>query len=88
MSEQTTAWQPIETAPRDGTIILLAGGTWGDEDLEEAPRVMAARWYEHQRWRSDPVWGCWNVCCAEGGCSIFPYSDPTHWMPLPEPPHE
>lgn len=74
-------WQPIETAPRDGTVILLARGAG----------VYAAYWHpakgcavvaEHDKkfpWAFiDPTNG-WNG-----------YSDdkngPTHWMPLPEPP--
>lgn len=74
-------WQPIDTAPKDGTVILLAGGTWGDDELADAPRVMAARWYKTNRGNY-----CWNACEAEAGYSIFPYKNPTHWMPLPEPP--
>jgi len=73
-------WKPIDTAPLDGTIILLGGGIWGDDLLDDAPRVMAARWYKSREHEF------WNVCAAEAGFSIFPYSNPTHWMPLPEPP--
>ncbi len=78
------AWQLIETAPKDGNIILLGGGTWGDDELEEKPRVMSARWYQHL----SGTWaiGCWIVCSAEAGCSIFEYKNPTHWMPSPEQP--
>lgn len=77
-------WQPIKTAPKDGTIILLGGGTWGDDQLPDGPRVMAARWWVHPgRATGD---GMWNVCAAEAGFSWFSYKNPTHWMPLPDPP--
>ena len=57
-------WQPVETAPRDDTEVLVlchdggiligafAGGMW---------------WIEQTRYEE---------------------RKPTHWMPLPEPPHE
>lgn len=75
-------WQPIETAPKDGSIILLAGGVWGDDDMEVAARVMCARWYKSNLYDD----AFWNACEAECGHSIFPYKGPTHWMPLPSPP--
>ena len=58
-------WQPIETAPKDGTRILAycAGGDWQDVIYWEAS------------WQGAPFW-----------CSDRTKTDPTHWMPLPEPP--
>lgn len=58
-------WQPIDTAPKDGTHILLwtpsvrVVGRWDDEA------------YEPGEWR-----------CIPKGYGI----EPTHWMPLPDPP--
>lgn len=69
-------WQLIETAPKDGTFIILGGGEWGDDDTETAERVMIARWERDN----------WMVCVAEGGYSLFPYDDPTHWMHAPPKP--
>ena len=53
-------WQTLETAPRNGTEVLLA---LSDE--------VVIGYYTGIGWRSynDPL-----------------YSEPTHWMPLPEPP--
>lgn len=65
-SEQTTGWRPIETAPRDGTMILV--GRW-DQGL-------ATVYGDH--WAEDP--GCWY-----DSSGLF---EPTHWMPLPEPPED
>jgi len=68
-------WRPIETAPRDGTRMLVTGGGLQDE-------VEAASY--------NPVVACWNTESytlddrddeAEG------YSRPSHWMPLPAPLH-
>lgn len=55
-------WQPIETAPKDGTAILIY------HQRADAQAVAA------------PVIGGWFV--PRGG----PVKNPTHWMPLPEPP--
>jgi hypothetical protein len=75
-------WQPIETAPKDGTHILLwwrtcpdhpSVGAWDvDEEFEDRPT----------HWPS-PVEG-WR--CE--GDDIIPKNqhDVTHWMPLPAPP--
>jgi hypothetical protein len=65
-------WQPIETAPKDGTRILgydgstVSGTYWHDSFREWRNESEAAGdnhgWYGHDRWV------------------------PTHWQPLPEPP--
>ena len=75
-----TGWQPIETAPRDGTEILMTNGVnvssgqWfseygGTYDQEGAPNGDGC----------DDGWSDWS-----GGMQ----PDPTHWMPLPSPPIE
>ena len=78
-------WQSIETAPKDGTIILLGGGSWEDHLLggldSEVNSSASARWV-------DGEYPFWCVCALEGGCSCSHYNNPTHWMPLPVPPKE
>ncbi len=69
-----SAWQPIETAPRDMTRVLVA--------VEESAlgRVFIAGWYPDPEMPDD---GAWYENWGEG----FPVDvDVTHWMPLPEPP--
>lgn len=69
-------WRLIETAPKDGTWILLAGGN--TQDNGDTKRSVVACWggrswdysYEEDSWN---VWRC-------------SYADPTHWMPLPDAP--
>ena len=79
-------WQPIETAPKDGTWILVSGGKAGFDDymkeIESWPQCMVA-FCEPARdeWSRD----YWAVCFWDGGWRTD-YESPTHWMPLPEPP--
>ena len=72
-------WQPIETAPKDGTPVLVFCPEFPAEHSRNvAPRVMEARWNNpgmdprNGAW-GDPVYDEWNC-------------EPTHWMPLPAPP--
>lgn len=58
-------WQPIETAPRDETPVLVA--------YRDAWMTVAAFW---------PCNMCWTEITASGR----KLNEPTHWMPLPEPP--
>lgn len=79
-------WQLIETAPKDGTEIILRKGA----------RVTSGSWcpWEHSEpefhgttgvWLGDVVqdsgacWGSWDGGFCED-------DEPTHWMSLPAPP--
>ena len=64
-------WQPIETAPKDGTKIDLWDAAYGC-------RVVNAKWDNHYS-TGDKSWGRNSV---DGP---FCY-EPTHWMPIPQPP--
>jgi hypothetical protein len=78
--EAKQEWQPIETAPKDGTWILLycsqqkvaISGMWHVEPDLFTPDVHEPGWSD---WVSDNDYIMWD-----SGYS------PTHWMPLPEPP--
>jgi len=63
--EAALRWQPIETAPKDGTEII---GSW---------QCLNKTWDM-------------NKLCFVDGAWLDHYQDcqfnPTHWMPLPEPP--
>jgi hypothetical protein len=71
MSATKSGWRPIESAPKDGTWVILAtpvcvqSGYWGPSYFDYSPMWLT---YAH---RSDyaPVHG-----------------EPTHWQPLPDPP--
>ncbi len=65
-------WQPIETAPKDGTKILL--GRFVNDGSEHDGRVMVDWWRTHHD--SYTGFGHFNPH----------YWPPTHWMPLPAKP--
>lgn len=73
-------WQPIETAPRDGTPVLTYSAD-AAADPRQGPvgnpctpiLVMA---YIVGEWELVDEIGDWHI----------PQYDPTHWMPLPAPP--
>ena len=76
-------WQPIETAPRDGTSVLLGGGYYYCEERNaEIRTAAAAAWH----WVAVPENGAWLMAGLEGGYDWLCYRDPTHWMPLPPAP--
>jgi len=84
-------WQPIEAAPKDGTVILIYGGhpdgasdhtQWSWDDLKDeeiytysGPSKSAVAWWS----------ASWWYCSYDSGC-YGKWLDPTHWMPLPDPP--
>lgn len=62
-------WQPIETAPKDGTRILVYR-----KGAKRYPLVSVDS-FESVKWPWPP---CWYHSPSD--------EQPTHWMPLPEPP--
>ena len=81
-------WQPIETAPRDGTHILVAkfdnGMGFGHSGpLNEHGFRDIQPWQDVAHWFDDGFYSSvYGVDQAE------PFIDCTHWMPLPTPPKE
>ena len=83
----TEAWQPIETAPKDGRTLLLgyfnSHGKW---------RTMRGRWYSLdtivEEWEESDLAGeGWYETVVES--DDYPncwWAEPTHWMHLPPPP--
>jgi hypothetical protein len=71
-NHETTGWQPIETAPRDGAEILAADGAehyicrWADcaDACSQIPKHGWATQY-NDHWMT------------------YDEESPTHWMPLP-----
>ena len=75
-------WQPIETAPKDGAPILI----WQPENAQfdqindckfDDPRYAIGYWRVWAKSEWAAAWGNRNQA----------HVNPTHWMPLPEPPN-
>jgi hypothetical protein len=70
--ELKQGWQPIESAPKDGTAIL---GAAKDREVWAQTTV---------RWENDGdgYWGLVEIGANAEDSEWWP----THWLPLPEPP--
>ena len=62
-------WQPIETAPKDRTTVLVYEPSHPSSLIDDG--FVDAAYFNGAVWQSG-----------------FGYPEPTHWMPLPEPPKE
>ena len=71
--ERCLNWQPIETAPRDGTDVLLYEGG-------EYERIYMGFYANTIDRGGKKVYQFWDI-----GSEPWNW-EPTHWMPLPEPP--
>lgn len=75
-------WRPISEAPMDGSWIIVCGGNPDEEywyvtkDIQ--PMVVA-------KWVDSPHKKGWFFAYWDGDLRSE-YENPTHWMPLPEPP--
>jgi hypothetical protein len=69
-------WQPIETAPKDGTLVLLyfPGGCFSNDG-----NVCVGFWSTDG---SDDWFS--RECDSNSMTELGDF--PTHWMPIPEPP--
>ncbi len=73
-------WKPIDSAPKDGTVILLGfasirGGAEGSVDVGY--------------WMNSPETNYWREVgwfATDDDVLTQHPQHPTHWMPLPEPP--
>lgn len=69
---EAETWRPIETAPKDGTWVLLY---W---PMTRTNVVVAGHFYAASD--GEAVW--WSLP------KVDTHNDPTHWRPLPSPPTE
>jgi hypothetical protein len=73
------SWEPIETAPKDGTGVLL-WCDFGDTGTE----MVAARWIDNPA----PAGPFGKFAWRDYQDGAVAEQIATHWMPLPEPPED
>jgi hypothetical protein len=77
-------WQPIETAPKDGTEIIL----YRPSDEHRSAKRWISWWYDKTETQYGRI--TYEVHEWWGGTFLSDPErrppEPTHWMPLPEPP--
>jgi len=83
------AWQPIETAPTDGNAVLGYGRHTGSPPDAQRGVVAGDHWWAIMLWdiwrpSHTAPWHDSRWVFAKDGARTW--SEPTHWMPLPEPP--
>lgn len=84
MAEQE--WQPIETALKDGTVVKVCRVFDGERlfENEASWRVVTFPAFINGRHGFEPEHTV-EGWCIHGRNKLAP--TPTHWMPLPAPPH-
>ena len=80
-------WRPIETAPKDGRAVLLhnnsaPGSPSGHMESCEGYNTVVGEWWGGED--TPGKWMCYMDAIEDPRCPF----DPTHWMPLPQPPKE
>ena len=84
LKAKVTKWQPIETAPKDGTEIFVYDAA--------DKKIYRAKWYldeEVQEWDAEDLEAGFyelNKCFGDYDDYFMALGNPTHWMPLPKAP--
>jgi hypothetical protein len=77
-----SGWQSMESAPKDGTEVLLFTHQEVDDFCDEAFDAIQIGYWDEGNYVSDPMWSC------EAGWFLQKIGTPLAWMPLPAPPAE
>jgi len=74
-------WQPIETAPKDGSVLFGYGTRHSASDIaEDEKAVTKIRYGQYGR-----NWHWYEAAATPRGATGF---TPTHWLPIPPPPSD
>jgi hypothetical protein len=76
-------WEPIYTAPKNGTEILICQATDAD-GKPIGPDIFGLFVHRASWWGEDEGWIVYNSQVCEQSA----FFDPTHWMPIPPSPME
>ncbi len=83
-----SAWKPIETAPKDGTSVLV--WFYGEPHVAVYAPIWTPenkRWFvRHPKWPDSSSWSQVTEIEPNQFQVMAGLVGPTHWMPLPEPP--
>ncbi|HYF54177.1 MAG TPA: hypothetical protein VEA41_07955, partial [Salinarimonas sp.] len=80
------SWEPIETAPKDGTEIIVG------VDIATVWIARNAWWDDGEAWDTQgfdsqaEAAGWWSPTSSVGQQKLAGLYEPTHWMPMPAPP--
>jgi hypothetical protein len=85
-AKQMNSWQPIETAPRDGSRVLCWAPGWQpclliwklNNRIQYAHSQKAMLDHAIEYFGDYDEWDDYDLALSGNG--------PTHWLPLPEPP--
>jgi hypothetical protein len=81
-----SGWQPIETAPKDGTAVLVMRNIWPGTKSGKAEKCNGHNTYVAEWWAGEDgcagAWVCYMDATLDPKCPV----EPTHWRPLPLPP--
>jgi hypothetical protein len=82
-------WQPIETAPKDGTLVLVCNTLGNGTITSIKGKIAVARYAYHLDGLDESIWeyGTYYSEDSKGNLGSYLISA-THWMPLPKPPEE
>jgi hypothetical protein len=72
-------WRPIETAPKDGTRVLVCHCGVSNVDIA---------YWDAPEWGDEPCWIARDCDDAYYTNYLTGGDTPTYWMPLPKPPNE
>lgn len=79
-----SAWQPIETAPRDKPILLLMGETIPDVPDVRVGQYTSGDVSEELGYHEYAKYGGWTIWNADSDFWIAGIDEATHWASLPE----
>lgn len=96
-SREADCWQPIESAPQDGTWMMLWRTPEEKGSAMRAEPLVFGRWHDEYQsfvWPEDPVdlftpWGLKEANKEIEDCfGVYESDQFTHWAPLPTAPKQ